>query len=1144
MKFLKLEILNLASLDRQEGEVVDFEHGALADSTIFSIVGPTGSGKSTLLDAICLALYNRAPRYPRKRGDRNQNIEIFGSPEDGENNRLAPTDSRNILTRGRKTGYSKLTFLANNGMVYRAEWHVRFQRVRYENARTLLYRISIKDGKQTEEPADWNALPDIIGLDYEQFLRTVLIAQGSFANFLNAKENERYELLEKLIGGEDTYSRICEKIDEHRRAAADSLKEIRAQLAAYKKDDLSEEQLAELNALIASLTERAENNRKELEGVKKALDWYERDDKYASDLKACAEDYGRARKEVDDMAQHIARLAMHDATTDAVAIYKDMKETETNIAKSTADIKQGEEQIAALQASIANENNALNALKESAQTAHDNLDKQKPHINRARAIDAELKTTLKGANEKDAAAKAAEQATAAAQMALNDNAAAIDNTEGEAKRLDEAYTALADETESKTKQLRLSADSAATAYSAEARKTEGMKPETLQEAKAEADKRFNDLKMAIRIKKELNEKKTAIQQNTAELSSLKQQGKEKEQALGNTKAAVDNLNNELNTLRHTHTLMTSADWQRHRLALHDGKPCPLCGAIHHPYATDATLAPVLSELAVLIKNKETELEGLNQNFARLTNELGSVNGSIKQIEQNMTSLEADVKRLTDEWSILHWEPRITVSRTAESHEPTLESMLSLLPLAEQQAQKAAKALKDFNSLTDNIDRLRKLKDNAAEQLNRYKEDADKRMKKAEKDKNDVQRLLATVKGQTDNLKAQLKEKKESLAACLAALNEARLATARLREEIRAEIGDKDPDKYEASLTASAKDADNKLAAKTEDIAKLNNRLGVLSGKMTADKNQLLSATTTLKRLSTELDSWIEVYNEKRKTTAPDTADITLTDIALLYSATDNWEQMRRDIQLKTDMLTRAKTLLDHAANVCKEHQQTKPATTRDDLDKRKSELAVVSDTELIEAKSRKQRYDHARRQMGLMHDRKQQAEQTANEWTAITYAIGTDGRTLRKIAQCYTLRFLIAHANAEIRKFNSRYELVQVKHSLGIRVIDHDRADDIRDTTSLSGGETFIVSLGLALGLSALSSRNISFDNLFIDEGFGTLDPDTLATVIDSLAMLQSSQGKKVGVISHTDTMSERITTQIRIIKNGNSGSSHIEVYP
>ena len=69
MKFLRLEILNLASLDRKEGEIIDFENGALGESNIFSIVGPTGSGKSTILDAICLALYNRAPRYPKKSGE-------------------------------------------------------------------------------------------------------------------------------------------------------------------------------------------------------------------------------------------------------------------------------------------------------------------------------------------------------------------------------------------------------------------------------------------------------------------------------------------------------------------------------------------------------------------------------------------------------------------------------------------------------------------------------------------------------------------------------------------------------------------------------------------------------------------------------------------------------------------------------------------------------------------------------------------------------------------------------------------------------------------------------------------------------------------------------------------------------------------
>ena len=117
-----------------------------------------------------------------------------------------------------------------------------------------------------------------------------------------------------------------------------------------------------------------------------------------------------------------------------------------------------------------------------------------------------------------------------------------------------------------------------------------------------------------------------------------------------------------------------------------------------------------------------------------------------------------------------------------------------------------------------------------------------------------------------------------------------------------------------------------------------------------------------------------------------------------------------------------------------------------------------------------------------------------------------------------------------------------MRNSLGIRVIDHDRFNDRRDTTSLSGGETFIVSLGLALGLSSLSTQNTSFSHLFIDEGFGSLDPSTLSEVINALSMMQMAKGKKVCVISHTDTMVEKITTQIRVVKNGNSGTSHIEI--
>ena len=275
MKFLQLEILNLASLDKQGGEVINFEESALGESTIFSIVGPTGSGKSTLLDAICLALYNRAPRYPRKKGDKNQSIEIFGTADASESNRLAPTDSRNILTRGKKEGYSKLTFLANNGSIYRAEWHVRFQRVRYENAKTALYKITRNGEEITEEAADWNELPNIIGLDYDQFLRTVLIAQGSFANFLTAKENERYELLEKLIGCEETYTNIATEIKKAKDQATDAYNQMAASMEAVKQNLLNDEELVQLKEEIDRLEKAEKELDSQLQAISKDLQWFE-----------------------------------------------------------------------------------------------------------------------------------------------------------------------------------------------------------------------------------------------------------------------------------------------------------------------------------------------------------------------------------------------------------------------------------------------------------------------------------------------------------------------------------------------------------------------------------------------------------------------------------------------------------------------------------------------------------------------------------------------------------------------------------------------------------------------------------------------------------------------------------------------------
>lgn len=434
MKFLQLEILNLASLDKQGGEVINFEEGALGESTIFSIVGPTGSGKSTLLDAICLALYNRAPRYPRKKGDKNQNIEIFGAADASESNRLAPTDSRNILTRGKKEGYSKLTFLANNGSIYRAEWHVRFQRVRYENAKTALYKITRNGEETTEETADWNELPNIIGLDYDQFLRTVLIAQGSFANFLTAKENERYELLEKLIGCEETYSNIATEIKKAKDQATDAYNQMAASVEAVKQNLLNDEELAQLQEEIARLEKAEKELDCQLQAITKDLQWFEENDKQVKQIVICQENMEQAANAVKEMQAQILSLLLHDEVQPAVNQLQEVERQTQSIHEQEENILKAEENIKSQESAIAESEKTLASLKEAVSKAQEQLEKALPVIAEARALKTKMEAAMPNLKEKKEALELAQKENQTAQKDVEENARNIKKWEAETEK--------------------------------------------------------------------------------------------------------------------------------------------------------------------------------------------------------------------------------------------------------------------------------------------------------------------------------------------------------------------------------------------------------------------------------------------------------------------------------------------------------------------------------------------------------------------------------------------------------------------------------------------------------------------------------------------------------------------------------------
>lgn len=167
-------------------------------------------------------------------------------------------------------------------------------------------------------------------------------------------------------------------------------------------------------------------------------------------------------------------------------------------------------------------------------------------------------------------------------------------------------------------------------------------------------------------------------------------------------------------------------------------------------------------------------------------------------------------------------------------------------------------------------------------------------------------------------------------------------------------------------------------------------------------------------------------------------------------------------------------------------------------------------------------------------------KQTAvyDRWAALSSLIGSaDGKKYRNFAQGLTLEIMVSYANNQLVKLSDRYLLTRDKNEpLELNVLDNYQAGEIRSTKNLSGGESFIVSLALALGLSRMSSRNVRVDSLFLDEGFGTLDEETLETALGTLAGLKQD-GKMIGVISHVGAMKERINTRITVqpIREGRS---------
>ena len=347
---------------------------------------------------------------------------------------------------------------------------------------------------------------------------------------------------------------------------------------------------------------------------------------------------------------------------------------------------------------------------------------------------------------------------------------------------------------------------------------------------------------------------------------------------------------------------------------------------------------------------------------------------------------------------------------------------------------------------------------------------------------------------------------------------------------------------------TAKEAQTSLAEKV--LAHQHLLIQTNEAYTQAQQRLTLLQQQQVERLS-ELDNWLSTHNLAH----PD-HPLDRPQLEALLAHTHQWMTAEREaLQAISNACQHARTIVQERQQQRTTHLQQQPIAlpeevtteSQPDIPTLQTQRAFfttqqqAAQAEVIQLRTQLSQDEHRKEQVASLLDALKAQENRYRIWAQLGELIGaSDGKKFRNYAQQYTLDMLLAYANQHLHQLARRYRLQRIDDSLGLLVIDQDMGDERRSVHSLSGGESFLVSLALALGLASLSSNRVKVESLFIDEGFGSLDADTLRIAMDALDSLQA-QGRKVGVISHVQEMTERISTKI-MVRKAAGGKSIVDV--
>jgi exonuclease SbcC len=614
--------------------------------------------------------------------------------------------------------------------------------------------------------------------------------------------------------------------------------------------------------------------------------------------------------------------------------------------------------------------------------------------------------------------------------------------------------------------------------------------------------------------------------------------------------------------------------------LQDDQPCPVCGSVEHPWHKPEAL------LESLARHDEDEqaralhaVQVLQEQRTQLREQVGGVIARQKELLHQQERLVHQRQALTpdldahplaaqlldrepalrDAWLQHKLSQLVEVIATDEQRQEALLRLQKDAARMQQQVQAAHQASQTAAAqLADQLRQLAADRDRMDEELRAFAPLVSPAV--LEGLRNDgsttVMQLEQQVSLRLDLLEQQTEEQREhherqpqmqqeqleqqvrlkrqaDLQHQVAALSEQHQAGRQMLDEL---LGTHvDAEHWQRSLEQALEQARHAESLTSAAIQDVHARSIQLAAELKSAEQQHQALQQEQEELDARIGEWRDSHRELD--------DAALDDLLTYDDA--RIEQLRQQLHISEKALEQAQVLLQERQQRLQHHE----AQHADAIDRAQLDVALI-DIEQQTTKSEQQCAD-LRAQVSEDQRRRDASSQLEAQitraqadyqrWARLATLIGSaEGDKFRKIAQAYNLDLLVHHANAQLRQLVRRYRLKRGGSMLGLLVLDTEMGDELRSVHSLSGGETFLVSLALALGLASMASSTLRIESLFIDEGFGSLDPESLQLAMDALDGLQA-QGRKVGVISHVQEMHERIPVQIRVRRQGN-GLSVIEV--